>query len=42
VVAEDDEQVKEKGECKAINGVDEQELHDRIGCMRRKDETQRL
>jgi hypothetical protein len=42
VIVEDNEKVKEKGECKAINGVDEQELHDRTGCMRGKDESQRL
>jgi hypothetical protein len=37
VVAEDDENVKEKGEGEAVNGGDEQGLHVRTGCMRGKD-----
>jgi hypothetical protein len=36
LVAEYNEQVKKKGENKAVKGVDETE-HDKTGCMGRKD-----
>jgi hypothetical protein len=38
MVAEDNKEVKEKGDCKAVKGVDEKELHDRTGCLQRDNE----
>jgi hypothetical protein len=35
MVAEGDKEVKEKGDGKAVKGVDEKELHDRTGCWQR-------
>lgn len=34
MAAEDNKEVKEKGDGKAVKGVDEKELHGRTGCMR--------
>jgi hypothetical protein len=36
VVAEDKKEVKEKGDSKAINGVDKKGLHDGAGDLRKK------
>jgi hypothetical protein len=35
MVTEDSKEVKEKGDGKAVKGVDEKELHDRTGCWQR-------
>jgi hypothetical protein len=38
MVAEDNEEIKEKGNGKAVNGVDERVWHDRTGCWPRNNE----
>jgi hypothetical protein len=40
VVAEDNEEVKKRGDSKAVKDIDEKDLHDRTtgGCLRRSKE----
>ena len=43
MVAEDNKEIKKKGDGKAVNGVDEKELHDRdTGCSQRNNESREL
>jgi hypothetical protein len=38
MVAEDNKEVKEKGDGKTVKGIDEKELHDRAGYLQRNNE----